>query len=379
MSTAAAPRRVVCFVDSNRPWGGGEKFHLEHARHCRDQGWAVHVVAHAQGELARRVAAEPGLTLHAVALGNLSFLNPLAMLRLRALFRRMGADTVVAALPADLKAAGTAARWAGVGQVVYRRGIAVPVRDTALNRWLYGRVVDRLIVNSLETKRCVLAHNPQLIDEARIRLVPNGFDLAAFDALPGAEALPPDSPLRRRGGEVLVGNAARLTAQKGQALLLEAVRQLTDDGLDVRLLLAGAGPDEAALRERTRELGLKGRVEFLGFMQNLKGFYESIDIFALPSLWEGFGYALVEAMAARRPVAAFDTSSIPEVVVHGETGRLAPPRDVPALADALARLARDPAERARLGEAGRRRVQENYALDRTLPAFLRALDADAES
>lgn len=372
MTHPACVPQVICFVDSNRPWGGGEKFHFEHACHCRDQGFEVHVVAHERGELARRAAAENGLNVHPMALGNLSFLNPFALLRLRELFRRCAIQTVVTALPADLKAAGMAARWAGVRQVIYRRGIAVPVRDTALNRWLYGRVMNQLIVNSLETKRCVLANNPRLIEDTRIHLVPNGFDVAAFDAQPLTEDA---MTAKARGSdEILIGNAARLTAQKGQAMLLEAVRRLRDRGLPVRLLLAGTGPDEAKLRDRTRELKLESAVEFLGFVQNLKGFYEGIDIFALPSLWEGFGYALVEAMAARRPVAAFDISSIPEVVIHGETGWLTPPRDIPALTESLARLAQNPEERFRMGEAGRRRVLEYYALERTLPAFLRVLN-----
>lgn len=158
----------------------------------------------------------------------------------------------------------------------------------------------------------------------RTHVVFNGLDLAVFDAAPAGNPLVP-----KTGDGVVIGCAmSRLTEQKGHVYLLEAAALASKRGVNARILLAGSGELEGSLRARVAELGLLDDIRLLGFVEDMKGFYASIDIFALPSLWEGFGYVLSEAMSMRLPVVAFDTSNIPEVVVAGETGLLAPARDV---------------------------------------------------
>ncbi|MGE4504613.1 MAG: glycosyltransferase family 4 protein [Desulfovibrionaceae bacterium] len=337
----------ICFVNTNVPWGGGERWALQHALLAREHGHAVSAVVHPLSELSRRLEGEPGITTQRRPLGQLSFLNPLALSSLAAFFRAQRTDTVVMCLPRDLKAAGLAARLAGVRRIVFRRGIDIPVKNTALNRWLYGSVITRLICNTEATRRSVLAENPGLIPLERTSVVPNGLDMAEFDARPV-------TPMALGGeGEVVIGCAARLTAQKGLPLLLEAFALLRGRGLPVRLALAGGGELEPALRERAAGLGVAGQVAFLGFVEDIKSFYASIDVLALPSHFEGFGYVLVEAGRCGRPVAAFRVSSNPEVVRDGETGLLAEPGSATDLAEKLSRLASDPALRERLGQAGR--------------------------
>jgi len=147
--------------------------------------------------------------------------------------------------------------------------------------------------------------------------------------------------------------------------LLEAAALLRERGVNATFLLAGSGELEDSLRSRVAELGLDESVHLLGFVEDMKGFYASIDILALPSLWEGFGYVLSEAMSMRLPVVAFDTSNIPEVVVDGKTGLLVPPRDVTAFANALENLVRDSELRLRFGLAGRERVEHFFSLAKT--------------
>jgi glycosyltransferase involved in cell wall biosynthesis len=90
----------------------------------------------------------------------------------------------------------------------------------------------------------------------------------------------------------------------------------------------------------------------------------AVDVFAMPSVWEGFGLVLLEAMAAGRPIVASRVATIPEVVLDGETGILVPPGDAPALAEALVQMAHDRQLAARLGEAGRRRLQQHFSLQK---------------
>jgi glycosyltransferase involved in cell wall biosynthesis len=90
----------------------------------------------------------------------------------------------------------------------------------------------------------------------------------------------------------------------------------------------------------------------------------AMDVFAMPSIWEGFGLVLLEAMAAGRPVVASRVATIPEVVVDGQTGLLVPAGDPLALAEAIARLAADPALARQLGEAGRDRLRRHFSIDK---------------
>lgn len=141
---------------------------------------------------------------------------------------------------------------------------------------------------------------------------------------------------------------------------------LRQRGFDVEVLLAGTGELERELRDHVKKLGLEDCFHFLGFVEEMKRFYSSIDILALPSLWEGFGYVLSEAMSMRLPVVAFEVSNIPEVVLHGQTGLLVQEWNVVAFADALAQLVRDEGLRIRMGEAGRKRVESKFTLAKTV-------------
>ena len=361
-SNHVAPRSV-CLFNSNRAWGGGEQWFLTHALLLAERGYRVSVVTHSSSVLGDRLAACSHIRQFRLNIGNLSFLNAPKLRRLAVFFKDNGVDCVILALPSDLKCGGLAARLAGVRDIIFRRGLALPTKNTLMNRFLFRRVVTKLLCNSEHTRRMVLSENPDLISYERTHVVFNGLDLAAFDATPA------DPLVLKSGNDVVIGCAGRLTEQKGHVYLLEAVALLRKRGINVRVLLAGSGELEESLRVRVHELGLQNSVRLLGFVENMKGFYASIDIFALPSLWEGFGYVLSEAMSMRLPVVAFDTSNIPEVVADGETGLLAPVRDVAAFADALEKLIRDPGLGFRFGLAGRTRVERFFSLAKTSRAL----------
>jgi glycosyltransferase involved in cell wall biosynthesis len=361
--------KCICFFNSNKAWGGGEKWHYENALLARDKGYRVCVVANRESALADRLEAEPGIELLRIAIGNQSFLNPLTLLRLVRFYREKGVEAVITCLPSDMKAGGIAAKLARVPDIIYRRGIAVPVRDRLLNRILYRRVLTKLIVNSLNTRDCVLAENSRLIDHERIHLVFCGFDVAAFDALPARNLV------ERRVGEILIGNAARLTPQKGQKLLIDIAARLKEQAIPFRILIAGIGELEAELKAHARSRGVEDAVQFLGFVSDMKSFNETIDIFALTSLWEGFGQAQVEAMEARKPVVAWNVSSMPEVVLDGQTGYLCPVGDTEAFAARLLALMRDAELRKELGENGRARVIEQFGMQKTFADLERCLRA----
>lgn len=344
----------ICFFNSNKAWGGGEKWNHHFALLLRDAGYTVYVVTNKNSALHEKLVDEPEINLSEFSISNLSFLNPISFLKLRNFFKKNKIDSVIMALPSDLKTAGTAAKAAGVPQIIYRRGIAVPIRNTKLNRYLFSKIIDVLIVNSYETKKMVLKNAPNLINDDRIKLIYNGFSVKEFDA---QKTVP---LLLRKNNEIIIGNAARLTIQKGQKYLIEAAAILRDKGINFKVVIAGKGELQDELMGLVRKFHLEERVQFPGFIEDMKAFYTSIDIFCLPSLWEGFGYALVEAMTLKKPVVAFKISSNPEVVEDKVTGILVESGNAKQLANALEELIQNKELRLEMGQHGREKVLKNF-------------------
>ena len=177
------------------------------------------------------------------------------------------------------------------------------------------------------------------------------------DALPPAEVVGErvESLRRRFQGRFVVGSAAALVSEKGQDVLVDAALRVAEEVEELALVLLGEGPAEASLRERGRGLPL---LELPGFQENVREWLHAFDVFVLPSLSEGLGSVLLEAMAAGVPVVGTAVGGIPELVREGESGLLVPPGEPEPLAEAILRLRRDPDLRRRLAEAGRRRAAQ---------------------
>jgi glycosyltransferase involved in cell wall biosynthesis len=191
----------------------------------------------------------------------------------------------------------------------------------------------------------------------------SGLDMSRIpDQMDGGE-------VRRRCGipeEALVlGTVANLFARKGYETMLRALPGILASFPDTHYLILGTGDAayEARLRALAKELGLTGHVHFAGFQPSVFPYLAAMDVYVHPALMEGFGIAVLEAMAMRKPVVATETGGLPEVVRDGETGLLVPPGDVESLARAVSSLLRDPARRRQLGEAGRRRVETSFTVE----------------
>jgi glycosyltransferase involved in cell wall biosynthesis len=164
-----------------------------------------------------------------------------------------------------------------------------------------------------------------------------------------------------------VGFTGRLVRQKGLDVLIRALADVPA----VRTVLVGQGEEEASLRELAHRLGVADRIEFRGWTHEPRRLLSSFDIFVLPSRFEGFPLAVLEAQLAELPVVAADVGSVGEAVVTGTTGILVPPDDPASLAAALASLAADPDRRRALGRSGRERVLAHFTADRMAAGYER--------
>jgi glycosyltransferase involved in cell wall biosynthesis len=195
----------------------------------------------------------------------------------------------------------------------------------------------------------------------QLAVIPNGAPLEEFADLPPPAAARAALGLPAAG--LLVGAAGRAHPVKGFTVLLEAFAALAPAHPGARLALAGDGPQLGALQAQSARLGLAGQVFFLGHCARIQTFLAALDVFVLPSFHEGLPNAVLEAMAAGRPVVATAVGGTPEAVLNDLTGLLVPPGDAPALSAALSALLADPGLRLRMGAAGRQRVAEHFSLD----------------
>ncbi|MGF0118162.1 glycosyltransferase family 4 protein [Promicromonospora sp. Marseille-Q5078] len=205
---------------------------------------------------------------------------------------------------------------------------------------------------------------------ARVERVYNGLDLGEYVRAAGS---------RLPGRVCAVG---RLVEKKGFGDLLDAVALLAADGRDVQLDLVGTGPQEAELRDRTAALGLDARVTFHGPLpqDRVRDVVARAAVFAAPCVLgadgnrDGLPTVLLEAMALGTPVVSTPVTGIPEAVRDGETGRLVPPGDAPALAQAVGALLDDPAQTARLADGARALIEAEFDVVGTSRRLLDVLE-----
>lgn len=165
--------------------------------------------------------------------------------------------------------------------------------------------------------------------------------------------------------QLVLGCVGRLLdSHKRFSDAIRALPGIRAAGIDARLLIVGEGPDQDMLAALAEELGVTALVFFAGYQGDTRPYFGAMDILVHPPATEAFGLVLAEAMFARLPVVATRVGGIPDVVADGETALLVSPGQPEALAEAIIRLARDPAERATMGEAGLARARAKFGADR---------------
>ena len=175
--------------------------------------------------------------------------------------------------------------------------------------------------------------------------------------------------------DVVIGTASRLVDIKKISDLIRAMALLHREFPNLRLEIAGAGPESDKLEREVGHLGLKDRVRFLGWQRELVPVFRTWDIFALPSSTEGLPMAVLEAMAEGLPVVATDVGGLPELLKDGETGYLVPPSDVKSLSEHLRLLVLDPKRRRTMGLAGWHRVRSHFSVERMVEEITAIYDA----
>ncbi|HEX2568898.1 MAG TPA: glycosyltransferase, partial [Polyangia bacterium] len=346
-TNSSSPRAVVHLVDTLYPFGT-ERQMMEQLRRLDRRRWRPLVASlHSDGPLREELMAlalpHQAFPLHT----HLGHPNTLLQVARLAYWCRSEGAVLVHAHDFYSNVIGLmAGRLTGARVIASRRDLAhwlSPSKQRFLS-WVC-RAADRVVANA----EAVVEHTVQElgVPRERVTLIPNGLDLERFDAEMRLEPAPPlDLATRPEdGGEAEAEDAPVVAVvanmhlpAKGHGDLLAAVALLRERGRRVQVLLVGDGAERPRIEQTVTQLGLADSVRFLSRRDDVPRILARVDLLCLPSWAEGFPNAVMEGMAASLPVVVTAVGGCPELVAHGENGFVVPPREPPALAEAIERI-----------------------------------------
>jgi len=345
---------IVLHTESSHGHGGQEIRTLAETRWLIDHGWRSLIVCQPDSPLLAEARAS-SIPVEAVRMG--SAIDIGAIVRLRRLMRERGVSLVHTHSSVDSWLGGVAAKSLG-RPVVRSRHVSIPIRR---RRALVYRLADRIITSGEGVRAMVIGAG---ITSERVVAISAGVDSARFHPGVSGKAVRDELGL---GAAPVVGLVANVRGSKGHNVFLDAARAVLAVAPETRFLIVGDGVGFDDVKDRVRQLGLEAEVRLTGFRRDIPEVMAALDVLALPSIRsEAIPQVIPQALAVGTPVVASTVGGSPELIRDGENGRLVPPADPAALADAILALLREP-ERARaMARAGQVMVQARYTIDATM-------------
>jgi len=353
-------------IDTSRAWHGAQNQTLLTVLGLRGLGHRAWLAANPEGELKRH--ADEGLDV--LPLSPRSEMDFSSGWKLSRTLRNLRPDVLHAHDPHAVAMAAMAISMAyppPCPPLVAARRVAFRIKRNAFSLWKYHQV-DLFLCASEVVRQQLIADG---IPARKTATVHDGIDVGHVDAAPPIDLreefwLPRGSPI--------VGTVGALVPHKGHRHFVAAAARVLRRIPDARFFIVGEGDERRALEAHIRHLKLEKHVFLTGWREDVLSIHKSFDLFVLSSVTEGLGTAVLDAMACRRAVVATRTGGIDEAVDEGRTGLLVDPHDESALAKAIATLLEDDGRRARMGDAGRARVEEKFSVERMVAGTLDAYE-----
>lgn len=373
-------KKNILFVIDNMAYGGGEKLFEQIIQRLDTSRFNAFLACHPEGHLIEQVSSRATI----IPLDLSCQVSPGAFRTLVRAVRQYRIDII----NSQGSRADFYARLAGAYTGVPQRYATVACPPDGfdvgpLKKWLYvtiDRLTERLshrIFVPSAALRDLLVREHHFPGE-RVHLIPNGVALADFQH---------DHTAARRvraefgigDDTILAGTICRLVYQKGLPYFIEAVRLIAarPGAPKLKFLIAGEGPERDALTASAERAGITGHIAFAGFRTDVTALLSAFDLYVLSSVHEGQPIAVIEAMAAAKPIIATNIEGVNETISNGVNGILVPPADPAALADAIITAASDIDSLSRMAAAARRRVEEHYDLKAIVAAYQRYYADDA--
>jgi glycosyltransferase involved in cell wall biosynthesis len=352
--------KKILFLNSCVEWGGGEKWTFETALELDKRGYEVIVASVEESELYQK-AEKHGLKTKVVPVrGSLSALNPFKMWSFVHYLQEEQITTMFLNLSQDLKFGAWAADLAGLEQIIYRRGSAIPIKDRFYTKFLLEDCVTDIIANSKSTKETILENTKEWLSAEKIEIIYNGIQVEQIEEAAIKTDIRQEFDLA--DSTTLIANVGRLSEQKGHCYLIEAVQLLAQERDDFKVLVVGKGELEEEIKAQVKKLGLEDHIIFTGFRTDVYSIMKQIDFLLHTALWEGFGFVVAEAMAAGKPVVSTDVSNISEIIVEGETGYLDETKNPEDIAEKTIKLLENDS-REQMGQVGRQVVKDKFSFE----------------
>lgn len=363
----------VLFVSSLLNYGGGERWMCDAATGLSARGHSVRLAARPASALASK-AESLGIRVERVEMRG--DFDPVAITSLCGVVRRFQPDVICPNLDREIRissiALGMARKFPKRSlrntKLIPRRGSEFPLKNKSHYRYFYTRFVHKVIVNSMATHNTMRSATPWFPREKAV-MIYNGIDFSVYDRL-----LNKREELRRNLRQflqipedaVVVVLVGELNERKGQRLIIDAAAGLVQSHPRTHFLFVGEGDARGDIERSLEKSDLAAAVSLVGFREDVPELLVASDIAVLPSRVEGFGYVLVEAMAASLPIVASRASSILEIVEDGVNGLLHEVGDSPAIAAHLDRLLANPDQARGMGARGRELAKEKFNVERML-------------
>jgi glycosyltransferase involved in cell wall biosynthesis len=367
----------VLFVSSIKRYGGGERWMLDAAGGLARRGHSVLIVSR-PGSILEEKRRKLGIDGKTIEMHG--DLDPVAITRMSMLIRHFEPDVICANLDREIRICGISLLLTGnilrkrIGagkrriRLIPRRGSEFPLKNNFHYKYFYTRFVDSVIVNSRATLHTMLSKTRWFSPEKAV-IMYNGIDFCGYDDL-RVQREKIRGAFRRSLGlssqAVLVTLVGELSERKGHRFIIESADELIKRFPEVRFIFAGEGDAREAIENLLRKKGTRSYFHLLGFREDIPVILTASDVLVLPSLVEGFGYVLLEAMAAELPVVASKASSIPEIVQEGSTGFLHEVGDSGGIAALVGSLLGDGNKAQIMGRAGLIRAKQDFGLEQML-------------
>jgi glycosyltransferase involved in cell wall biosynthesis len=247
--------------------------------------------------------------------------------------------------------------------IIRTRHKSTPVLRSLRHRFLYGRLPHAVVTTGEGVRQSLIIQND--LNPSRIISIPTGVDLERFQLTSPDASLRKEIGLRCQGP--VIGVVAFLRPEKGLEVLIEAVKLMKKTFPVLECLIIGEGGEKLHLLTQIQRLGLGHCVHLVGFRNDIPALLALLDVVVIPSLYgEGVPQSLTQALAMARPVVASTDGGIPEVVKDGITGLLIPPGNPTMLSEKVTFILKNPSSGSRMGQAGRRVIEERYSLNNML-------------
>jgi glycosyltransferase involved in cell wall biosynthesis len=367
---------IVLYIDASWAAGGLVTYVVDFATGLRRRGYRVATICHGNDVLARMRSQlrAAGVEIHEVETFSRSFVGRMRrVLDFASVVRRYRDCVLVLEMGYYLHGglvtlAGALGRAGAIVRVEHMR--PKPEDLTWRGSFLYrlkDRLVDGLVVVSAENRDAFAAH----VDVRRqMAVIPAAVDL---EKLQPARA-DRDGTRRSFGyaaDDVVIGHISLLTEhRKGVSYFLQMAARIARAHPNARFLIVGDGPFRAPWERLAGTLGIADRVTFAGQRYDVPDLLAAMDLFVMPSLFEGGPITVLEAMAMGKPVVSTRVGVVPEVMDDGETGLIVPPADADALTEAVQALLQDAGMRARLGGAARAEAVRRFSIDAMVDSYL---------